>query len=42
MLGAITILPLDADKDRYYAAIRAALEKRGTSIGRLLWTSLER
>jgi tRNA(fMet)-specific endonuclease VapC len=33
VLGAITILPLGADIDRHYAAIRSALEKRGTPIG---------
>ena len=33
MLGAITILPLDAGVDRHYAAIRTALEKAGTPIG---------
>ncbi|OFW07989.1 MAG: transcriptional regulator [Acidobacteria bacterium RIFCSPLOWO2_02_FULL_67_36] len=33
VLGAITILPLDAGVDRHYAAIRTALEKAGTPIG---------
>jgi tRNA(fMet)-specific endonuclease VapC len=33
VLGAITILPLDAGTDRHYAAIRTALEKKGTPIG---------
>jgi len=33
VLGAITILPLEADADRHYAAIRAALERKGTPIG---------
>lgn len=33
VLGAITILPLDAGADRHYAAIRRALEKKGTPIG---------
>ena len=33
VLGAITILPLDAGVDRHYAAIRPALEKAGTPIG---------
>ena len=33
VLGAITVLPLDAGTDRHYAAIRTALEKRGTPIG---------
>ena len=33
ILGAMTVLPLEADADRHYAAIRAALEKRGTPIG---------
>lgn len=33
VLGAITILPLDAGADRHYAAIRTALEKKGTLIG---------
>src|SRR5437016_4359966 len=33
VLGAMTILPLEPGADRYYAAIRATLEKRGTPIG---------
>ena len=33
VLGAITILPLEAGADRHYATIRTALEKRGTPIG---------
>jgi tRNA(fMet)-specific endonuclease VapC len=33
VLGAITILPLEAGVDRHYAAIRAALERKGTPIG---------
>lgn len=33
VLGAITILPLEAGVDRHYAAIRAALERNGTPIG---------
>jgi tRNA(fMet)-specific endonuclease VapC len=33
VLGAITILPLEAGVDRHYAAIRMALEKDGTPIG---------
>ena len=33
ILGAITILPLEADADRHYAAIRTALERKGTPIG---------
>jgi tRNA(fMet)-specific endonuclease VapC len=33
ILGAITILPLEAGADRHYAAIRNILEKRGTPIG---------
>ena len=33
VLGALTILPLDAGVDRHYAAIRNALEKAGTPIG---------
>jgi len=33
ILGAITILPLEAGTDRHYAAIRTALEKKGTPIG---------
>jgi tRNA(fMet)-specific endonuclease VapC len=32
VLGAITILPLEAGADRHYAAIRTALEKQGTPI----------
>lgn len=33
LLNAITILPLEAGTDRHYAAIRTALEKKGTPIG---------
>jgi tRNA(fMet)-specific endonuclease VapC len=33
VLGAITILPLEAGVDRHYAAIRTVLEKRGMPIG---------
>lgn len=33
VLSAITILPLEAGTDRHYAAIRTALEKKGTPIG---------
>lgn len=33
VLGAITVLPLEPDIDRHYAAIRTALEKLGTPIG---------
>ena len=33
VLGAITILPLEAAVDRHYAAIRTALERKGTPIG---------
>ena len=33
VLGAITILPLEMGADRHYAAIRTALEKKGTPIG---------
>lgn len=33
VLGAMTILPLESGTDRHYAAIRTALEKRGTPIG---------
>jgi tRNA(fMet)-specific endonuclease VapC len=33
ILGAITILPLEAGTDRHYAAIRTTLERRGTPIG---------
>jgi tRNA(fMet)-specific endonuclease VapC len=33
VLGAITILPLEAGVDRHYAAIRTALEKEGAPIG---------
>lgn len=33
ILGAMSVLPLDAGVDRHYAAIRTALEKRGTPIG---------
>jgi tRNA(fMet)-specific endonuclease VapC len=33
VLGAITILPLETGADRHYAAIRTALEQKGTPIG---------
>lgn len=33
MLGALTIRPLESDVERVYAAIRVALEKKGTPIG---------
>lgn len=33
VLGAITILPLEAGTDGHYAAIRTALERKGTPIG---------
>jgi len=33
VLGAMTILPLESGADRHYAAIRTALEKKGTPIG---------
>ena len=33
VLGAIAILPLEAGVDVHYAAIRTALEKKGTPIG---------
>ena len=33
VLSAITILPWEAGADRHYAAIRTALEKKGTPIG---------
>jgi tRNA(fMet)-specific endonuclease VapC len=33
VLGAIAVLPLEAGTDRHYAAIRTALEKKGTPIG---------
>lgn len=33
VLGAISIRPLESDVERVYAAIRVALEKRGTPIG---------
>jgi tRNA(fMet)-specific endonuclease VapC len=33
VLSAMTILPLESGADRHYAAIRTALEKRGTPIG---------
>jgi tRNA(fMet)-specific endonuclease VapC len=33
ILGAITILPLEAGTDRHYAAIRTTLERKGTPIG---------
>jgi len=32
VLGAMTIQPLEAGADRHYAAIRVALEKKGTPI----------
>jgi tRNA(fMet)-specific endonuclease VapC len=33
ILGAITILPVEAGTDRHYAAIRTTLERKGTPIG---------
>jgi tRNA(fMet)-specific endonuclease VapC len=33
VLSAMTVLPFDADGSRHYAAIRTALESKGTSIG---------
>lgn len=33
VLGALTIRPLESDVERIYAAIRVALEKKGTPIG---------
>ena len=33
VLGAMTILPLEAGADRHYAAIRTTLEKKGLPIG---------
>jgi tRNA(fMet)-specific endonuclease VapC len=33
VLGAMTILPIEAGVDRHYAAIRTALERKGTPIG---------
>lgn len=33
VLGALTIRPLESDVERTYAAIRVALEKKGTPIG---------
>lgn len=33
VLAAVEILPFEADADRHYAAIRTALERRGTPIG---------
>jgi tRNA(fMet)-specific endonuclease VapC len=33
VLGAITILPLEAGAERHYAAIRSDLERKGTPIG---------
>ncbi len=33
VLGAIAILPFETRADRHYAAIRTALEKKGTPIG---------
>ena len=33
VLAALTIRPLEADVERVYAAIRVALEKKGTPIG---------
>ena len=33
VLGALTISPLESDVERLYAAIRVALEKKGTPIG---------
>jgi tRNA(fMet)-specific endonuclease VapC len=34
VLGALTIRSLESDVERVYAAIRVALEKKGTPIGR--------
>ncbi len=33
MLGALTVRALESDVERSYAAIRVALEKKGTLIG---------
>ena len=33
VLGAMTILPFEVGADRHYAAIRTALERKGTPIG---------
>jgi len=33
VLGAMQVAPFEADADRHYAAIRAALERKGTPIG---------
>lgn len=33
VLGAMTILPFEPGADRHYAAIRTALERKGTPIG---------
>lgn len=33
MLGALTVRALEPDVERIYAAIRVALEKKGTPIG---------
>lgn len=33
VLGALTVRPLESDVERTYAAIRAALERKGTPIG---------
>jgi tRNA(fMet)-specific endonuclease VapC len=33
VLGALTVRPLESDVERIYAAIRVALEKKGTPIG---------
>ena len=33
VLNAMTIVPLESGADRHYAAIRTALEKKGTPIG---------
>ena len=33
VLGAVEILPFEADADRHYAAIRYTVERRGLSIG---------
>ena len=33
MLGALTVRALESDVERIYAAIRVALEKKGTPIG---------
>jgi len=33
ILGAVEVLPFEADADRHYAAIRYTVERRGLSIG---------